>query len=166
MKPVPAAPTPPANAPSTPPVKVSVSVKQAQPAQSDIAAFEGIRREHAEKLLKAGVKNFDNLLERGKDRGGRKELSGSTGIADEEVLTLVNRADLARVKGIGFAYSELLETAGVDTVPELSQRNPANLHAKMQEVNGEKHLVHQLPSLEQVTSWVEQAKQLPRIINY
>ncbi|NTV99041.1 MAG: 2Fe-2S iron-sulfur cluster binding domain-containing protein, partial [Chlorobiaceae bacterium] len=73
MKPVPAAPTPPANAPSTPPVKVSVSVKQAQPAQSDIAAFEGIRREHAEKLLKAGVKNFDNLLERGKDRGGRKE---------------------------------------------------------------------------------------------
>ncbi|NTV98472.1 MAG: DUF4332 domain-containing protein [Chlorobiaceae bacterium] len=131
-----------------------------------MAAFEGIRREHAEKLLKAGVKNFDNLLERGKDRGGRKELSGSTGIADEEVLTLVNRADLARVKGIGFAYSELLETAGVDTVPELSQRNPANLHAKMQEVNGEKHLVHQLPSLEQVTSWVEQAKQLPRIINY
>ncbi|NTU98284.1 MAG: DUF4332 domain-containing protein [Chlorobiaceae bacterium] len=128
--------------------------------------FEGIGEEHAAKLVRAGVKSFDNLLDRGKDRSGRKELAGSTGIAEEEVLTLVNRADLARVKGIGSAYSGLLETAGVDTVPELAQRNPANLHAKMQEVNGEKHLVNQLPSLEQVNSWVEQAKQLPRVINY
>lgn len=161
MNPAPAVP-----APSPAPARVSVSVRQASPVQPDIAVFEGIRREHAEKLVKAGVKNFDNLLDRGKDRGGRKELSGSAGIAEEEVLTLVNRADLARIKGIGFAYSDLLETAGVDTVPELAQRNPANLHTKMQEVNGEKHLVQQLPSLEQVTSWVEQAKQLPRIITY
>ncbi|NTV60813.1 MAG: DUF4332 domain-containing protein [Chlorobiaceae bacterium] len=152
--------------PSSAPAKVSVSVRQTSPAASDVEVFEGIGEEHAAKLVRAGVKSFDNLLDRGKDRSGRKELAGSTGIAEEEVLTLVNRADLARVKGIGSAYSGLLETAGVDTVPELAQRNPANLHAKMQEVNGEKHLVNQLPSLEQVNSWVEQAKQLPRVINY
>jgi chlorosome envelope protein I len=162
---VPAASPAPAPSQTAAPVKVSVSVKQ-QPPGIDVAALEGIREEHASRLVKAGVKNFDTLLDRGRERSGRKELSGSTGISEEDVLTLVNRADLARVKGIGFAYSELLEVAGVDTVPELAQRNPANLHAKMQEVNALKNLVHQLPSLEQVTSWVEQAKQLPRIINY
>ncbi len=151
---------------SVAPAKLAVSVKQGATPQADIAAFEGIRRDHSEKLVKAGVKNFDNLLERGRDRGGRKELAGASGIPDEEVLTLVNRADLARVKGIGAVYSELLEVSGVDTVPELAQRNPGNLHARMHEVNAEKRLVHQLPTLEQVASWIEQAKQLPRVINY
>jgi chlorosome envelope protein I len=132
----------------------------------DVADLAGIREEHAVRLVKAGVKNFDNLLQRGKDRNGRKELSGSSGIAEDQVLTLVNRADLARIKGIGFVYSELLESSGVDTVPELAQRNSVNLHAKMVEVNQAKHLVEHFPSLDQVVSWVEQAKKLPRVINY
>ena len=49
------------------------------------------------------------------------------------MLELVNRADLARIKGIGEVYSNLLENAGVDTVLELSKRVPANLHAKLVE---------------------------------
>ena len=59
-----------------------------------------------------------------------------------------NRADLARVKGIGEEYADLLEVAGVDTVPELAQRNAANLTAKMAECNeaGAKKLVQALPS--------------------
>ena len=38
------------------------------------------------------------------------------------VLELINRADLARVKGIGSIYANMLEVAGVDTVKELAQR--------------------------------------------
>jgi chlorosome envelope protein I len=145
----------------------AVSVKEpSQPAEVDLASLEGIKEEHAIKLIKAGVKSFDNLLERGKDRNGRKELSGATGIGESDILTLVNRADLARIKGIGFSWSELLEASGVDTVPELAQRNPSNLYVKMQEVNKLKKLVHQLPSGEQVKAWVDQAKKLPRILVY
>ena len=67
---------------------------------------------------------------------------------------------------MGEEYADLLEAAGVDTVPELSQRNPGNLLGKMAEVNAEKNLVRQLPGLKQVQAWISAASQLPRVINY
>jgi hypothetical protein len=49
----------------------------------------------------------------------------------------VNFADLYRIKGVASEYSQLLEVAGVDTVVELSNRVPANLHKKLVETNVE-----------------------------
>jgi predicted flap endonuclease-1-like 5' DNA nuclease len=82
------------------------------------------------------------------------------------ILEWVNHVDLFRIKGVGEEYADLLEEAGVDTVPELAQRNPETLYQKLLEVNGEKKLVRQLPSQTQVQSWVDQAKNLPRVIAY
>ncbi|MDL2247652.1 DUF4332 domain-containing protein, partial [Bacteroides sp. OttesenSCG-928-J23] len=62
--------------------------------------------------------------------------------------------------------SELLEAAGVDTVPELAMRNAENLTAKMEEVNSEKKLTRRTPSLKEVQKWVEEAKELPRKLTY
>jgi chlorosome envelope protein I len=135
-------------------------------APPEVASFEGVPEAQALKLIGAGVKGFDDLLRQGSDRAGRRSLSASTGLDEEVVLTLVNRADLARIKGVGASYSELLEAAGVDTVPELAQRNPANLHTKIQEVNAKKKLVQQLPSPLQVREWVDQARSLARVMTY
>jgi hypothetical protein len=54
----------------------------------------------------------------------------------------------------------------VDTVPELAQRNADNLYQALANTNEGKRLVRQLPTPEQVVEWVEQAKNLPRIIQY
>lgn len=78
----------------------------------------------------------------------------------------VNLADLVRVPGIGEEYSDLLEEAGVDTVAELAQRDPENLHAKMLEVNKQKKLVKRPPALSAVKKWVEEAKKLPRVVEH
>ena len=78
----------------------------------------------------------------------------------------VNRADLSRIKGIGEEYADLLEVAGVDTVPELGQRNAENLFNKMVEVNAEKKLVRQVPEQSKVEDWVKQAKGLDRVVTY
>ncbi len=59
-----------------------------------------------------------------------------------------------------------LDAAGVNTVPELAQRNPANLQQKLVEVNNEQEIVKEPPSEKQVTNWVAQAKELPRVITY
>ncbi len=75
-------------------------------------------------------------------------------------------AKITDVEGIGSEYSDLLEEAGVDTVPELAQRNASNLHAKMVEVNEARNLVRKMPTENQVADWVNQAKELPRVINY
>jgi len=71
-----------------------------------------------------------------------------------------------RIRGVGEEYSDLLEEAGVDTVVELSNRKPENLMLKMLETNNEKKLVRQLPGLKQVQNWVEEAKKLPRKVEY
>jgi chlorosome envelope protein I len=134
--------------------------------KTDPLPFEGIAETYAVRLLEAGIRSLDQLLQAGKDRHGRKVLADSAGIGEKELLTLVNRADLARVRGIGIHFAGLLEQAGVDTVPELAQRNAEHLHAKLREVNTAKNLARQLPSPEQVREWISQAKQLPGIVTY
>jgi hypothetical protein len=67
---------------------------------------------------------------------------------------------------VGEEYSDLLEVAGVDTVVELSNRKPENLYPKLVETNKEKKLVRQLPNLKKVQAWVEEAKKLPRKVEY
>ncbi len=128
--------------------------------------IEGIGEVYASKLDAAGITTQEKLLEAGATPKGRKELAEQSGISKKLILAWVNRADLARVKGIGEEYADLFEVAGVDTVPELARRNPANLHAKVCEINEERNLVRSLPSEKQITNWIEQAKELPRAIHY
>jgi predicted flap endonuclease-1-like 5' DNA nuclease len=131
-----------------------------------LAALEAIGEVYAEKLKAAGADSTFNLLEMGATRAGREDLAEKTEINPKLILGWVNRADLFRIKGVGEEYSDLLEAAGVDTVVELAQRNAANLHQKLATVNQEKNLVRKLPAQSQVASWVEQAKKLPRLIEY
>ena len=128
--------------------------------------IEGIGKKYAKTLKKAGLSTTGQLLKKGATAKGRKEIAEKTGISPKLILEWVNHADLFRIKGVGEEYSDLLEEAGVDTVKELAQRNPANLCKKMAEVNAKKKLVRQLPAQSQVEDWVVQAKKLPRAISY
>ena len=131
-----------------------------------IIDVEGIGPKYAQKLVKVGITTTNKLLKKGATSKGRQEIEEMTGIGHALVLEWVNHVDLYRIKGVAQEYSDLLEEAGVDTVPELAQRKPENLHAKLVEVNGMKKLVRQLPSEKQVADWVKQAKALPRVVQY
>ena len=80
------------------------------------------------------------------------------------VLRWVNHADLMRVVGVGPEFAELLEAAGVDSAPELAQRNVENLVTALAETNEARSLVRRVPSAAEVTDWIEQAKALPRLV--
>ena len=128
--------------------------------------IKGIGETYAGKLTEGGITSVEDLLKKGAEKKGRQEIAENCGISEKLVLNWVNRADLSRINGVSTQYADLLECAGVDTVPELAQRNAANLHEKMVSVNEEKNLVRQVPSASQVEDWVKQAKDLPRAINY
>lgn len=132
----------------------------------NIEEIEGIGPDTAGKLAEAGIKTVEQFLDAACDPKGRKELAEKTGIGDSRILRFANQADLFRVKGISTQYAELLEAAGVDTVPELAQRNAENLAAKMAEINESKKLVRQVAAAATVADWVEQAKNLPRKMTY
>jgi predicted flap endonuclease-1-like 5' DNA nuclease len=127
---------------------------------------EGIGPVYAEKLAELDITTTEQLLDKCGSKKGRMEASEKTGISEKLILEWVNLADLFRIKGVGEEYSDLLEEAGVDTVVELAQRNPDNLYQKMLEVNEAKSLVRRTPWLSSVKSWVEQAKTLPRKVEY
>ncbi len=133
---------------------------------ASLAEIEGIGPAFAAKLKEAGITAQEKFLEAGSTPKGRKELGDKTGISDKLILEWVNHCDLIRIKGVGGEYSDLLEEAGVDTIPELANRKPENLLAKMTEVNAAKKIVRKLPVLKQVEDWVKQAKDLPRVIKY
>ena len=131
-----------------------------------ITEVEGIGEIYAHKLAEVGITTQEQLLEGCSERAGRRKLIDDSGIGPTLIMKWANRADLSRVKGVGGQYADLLECAGVDTVPELALRNAGNLFAKMTEVNDTKGLVRKLPTESQVINWVTQAKSLPRKICY
>jgi predicted flap endonuclease-1-like 5' DNA nuclease len=128
--------------------------------------IEGIGATYANKLKGIGLKSLKSLLDQGATPKGRAEIAEKSGISEKLVLEWVNHADLYRIKGVASEYSDLLEEAGVDTVVELAQRRADNLLEKMVETNKQKKLVRRLPVLSQVESWVKQAKNLPRKVQY
>lgn len=131
-----------------------------------LAEIEGIGEAYAAKLQAAGVSSLEDFLKKCADKKGRKEMAEKTGISSKLILNWVNRADLTRIKGVSTQYADLLEAAGVDSVPELAQRNPENLQKKMAEVNEAKKLVRKIPTESQVADWVMQAKELPRVVTH
>ena len=133
---------------------------------SKLSDIEGIGEVYSAKLEEAGINTLEKFLDAGSEKKGRKEIAEKTGISEKLVLNWINRADLARVKGISTQYADLLERASIDTVPELAQRRADNLHATMVEINDNLNLVRKVPALSQVEDWVAQAKELPRVVNY
>jgi predicted flap endonuclease-1-like 5' DNA nuclease len=128
--------------------------------------IEGIGPSYASKLQDAGVQSVEALLKSGGTRAGRKELAEQTGLSPDLILRWVNHADLFRIRGVAGEYAELLEAAGVDSMPELARRNPDNLAAALVEANETRKLVRQVPSAKQVANWVNEAKTLERAVHH
>lgn len=128
--------------------------------------IEGIGPVYAGKLSQDGVNTPLDLLREGATPQGRSDIAKRSEISGLLILEWINHIDLYRIKGVGSEYADLLEESGVDTVMELAHRNPQNLFEKMSSVNNAKQLVRKLPAQNQVEDWIEQAKELPRVIQY
>lgn len=127
-----------------------------------LSSIKGMTDQMADKLKAHGIGNTDELVAAGLDQGDRRELADKLGVDVSKLSELVNRADLSRIKGIAGVYADLLESAGVDSVKELSHRVPANLHAKLEEVNDKHKMTSRVPTADMVEDWVAQAKKLAK----
>lgn len=128
--------------------------------------IEGIGPAYASKLEAVGINTTDDLLTRCATPSGRARVADESGISPKLILTWTNHADLMRIKGVAGQFAELLEAAGVDTVKELKHRVPANLHAKLVEVNDAKNLCNRVPALSEIERMVAQAKELEPLVTY
>jgi predicted flap endonuclease-1-like 5' DNA nuclease len=131
-----------------------------------IKQLKGMDNELAGKLKVKDIRDSDKLLEHTASAKQRRALAKELEIDEARLLAIVNRADLARLKGVAGIYSDLLEQAGVDTIKELATRDPEKLHARIVQVNDEKKLAGRLPTLLDVNEWIEAAQTMPKVLTY
>ena len=146
--------------------------------QQEIAAKRGRRRslrlkdirgvdaQAIEKLAALGIADVEGLLEAGRTREKREELSRRSGVPLERVLELVKLADLTRIVDIKGLRVRLLYEAGVDTVEKVSQYDPEGLRERVMEVNEQRQMLRRHPTLVETRYWVTQAKALPKVVEY
>ncbi len=134
---------------------------------SDLLRIVDMTVDDDKKLNASGIWQCTELLEKGASKSGRAAIAAKADVEEKSVLRWVNQVDLfSRVTGVTEKLANLLEAAGVDTVVELATRVPANLHAKLTETNAAQNLVEAVPAVEEVETWVAQAKELPRVISH
>ncbi len=131
-----------------------------------INRLKGLTEDLERNMHMLNVYNSEQLLAVCATPQQRKSTAELVASDPRTILGLANRADLTRIRGVAGVYSDLLEHAGVDTIAELAMRNPANLYAKLSEINESENLTKLLPTQKMVENWVAQAKELPRLIEY
>jgi hypothetical protein len=128
--------------------------------------IQGAAPDHIGRLESLGITNVRQMIEAGRTKTQRQELSKKTGIPPEYILDLVKFADITRISDIKGVKSKLLFEAKVDTIEKLSEFTAEGLREKLIDVNEKKRILKRPPTLVETTYWVEQANKLPEIVEY
>ena len=112
------------------------------------------------------ITTCDQLLAAAAVAEDREALARAMRIAPEILADLVQRADLARVNGVGAVFGLMLEELGIRDVQTLARQDAEVLHARLREHNGRERLARRSPTPEEVNDWVGQARGLPKLVTY
>lgn len=128
-----------------------------------VSKLRGISLEVRMKLRRQGVSYTHQLLREAGSAEQRRRLAARSRIDEVTLTRLVRRADLARIKGIGAIFADMLEMIGVEQVAALAEQDPVDLHARLHELNAAERLARRSPTPEEVQQWIIQARALPRL---
>lgn len=130
----------------------------------DVETIEGIGPTYGSRLRVNGVMEVSDLLHVGSTWKGRQDLADHVGVAPKVIYKWVNQADFHRIRGIGKQYADLLDAAGVNTVIDLSTRNPKLLYKRLRDTNNERNLVKRTPPYRTINGWIQSAKRLTPVV--
>lgn len=130
-----------------------------------ISKLNGVHPEVEARLKAYNIKDSEDLLRAYRTHGSVHNLAAHVGADAQVVAQLVQRADLARIRGIGEAYTGLLEAVGIQTTQDLADRSPEELRSEFERINDEQKLVGRVPALAMVNGWVTKARRLPVTFN-
>lgn len=129
-----------------------------------VSKLRGVPASVRAALKRQGITTCARLLERAGSAAARQELARRTGVDPELLLRLVQRADMARINGIGAVFGMMLEELGVRETGALASRDPLRLHAELKAMNGRERMARRSPTPEEVADWVAQARALERLV--
>ncbi len=129
-----------------------------------VSKLRGISFDVRAKLKRNGVTYTHQLLSAAGNTAKRHEFSETSGIEEMTLARLTCRADLARVKGIGAIFADMLELLDVDRVAKLANQDPVKLHDALYTLNAAERFARRAPTPEEVADWVTQARVLPKLV--
>ena len=131
-----------------------------------ISKLRGVPQTVRVRLKARRITNCEQLIEAAGNADKRNKLSLSASLDLELLQVLVQRADMARVNGIGVVFSMMLEDLGIRDVQSLAAQSHADLHQRLRDYNQQQRLARRAPTPEEVEDWVTQAKALTPVIDY
>ncbi len=137
-----------------------------QPGTLPLSKLRGVPNRLRVLLKRRRITNCEQLLRAAGRADLRRRLAADLGVDAALLLELVQRADLARIKGIGAVFGMMLEDLGIRDIQTLAAEDPALLHARLKAFNMRERLARRAPTPEEVAAWVEEARHLPSLISY
>lgn len=129
-----------------------------------IKEFLKVNQEHVQKLATLGIKNVEQMLEKGKTKKQRVELSKQLVVPEESILELVKLSDITRMGYVKKKLSRLYYEAGLDSPAKVAAFEPKELHeffTKFVEESGWNGMV---PNPSDLVSNIKNARQLSKVV--
>jgi uncharacterized membrane protein/predicted flap endonuclease-1-like 5' DNA nuclease len=126
-----------------------------------LIAAPSLTVEDAAELHAADVKDLETLQEKAATAEGRADLAEAADLSRAEVDAIAYNLDLGRVRGVGRKSLALLNAAGIESVGDLAEYDADELAGLLLTVNNEEHIVEHMPSVDTLSFWIEQARELP-----
>ena len=136
-------------------------------AESDyeIEEVEGIGKGYGKQLREMGIARTSDLISKCSTHIDRKPIAEIMKLEEWVISSWTSMADLCRVKGVGGQFAELLDFSGVHSTQQLATSNANGLLVKLIETNENEHRVSEVPGVNVIAGWIENAKTLDSLIH-
>ncbi len=128
--------------------------------------FIGLDPKYVLALAESGIKNTEQMLERGASPSQRKELSKESNIPFKVITEIVKLSDLSRLRGVKGIRARLYYDAGIDTLEKMAISDPEKLRKKIEDFVKKTKFDGIAPLPKEVVSTIEQAKKLKKVVQY
>jgi hypothetical protein len=112
-----------------------------------------IEFKYRNELPKIGVSSFEDLIQKTRGRREKEELALRLSIPKEKLISWIERAKLAELKGIGVENLRSLEAVGIHSILSLASENPDSLYIKMERILGPS-----TPKKAKLKIWIREAR--------
>ena len=93
-----------------------------------VKEFLNINQDYVKKLAAIGIKNVEQMLEKGKTKKQREQLSKQLDIPEDAILEVVKLSDITRLGYVKKKLSRLYYDAGLDSPAKIAEFEPKQLH--------------------------------------
>ena len=129
-----------------------------------IKEFLKVNQEHVKKLATIDIKNVEQMLEKGKTKKQREELSKQLAIPEESILELVKLSDITRMGYVRKKLSRLYYEAGLDSPAKVAAFEPKELHEFFIKFVKESDWDGMVPNPGDLVHNIQNARQLSKVV--